>query len=718
MKEVLTDQERQFLINHIENGLPIPLEFKYKLFPTSQKEYELNYAGKMRSQDILRGEDGVLPVPLQLEKIFNGEREAFEDGWRNLIVFGDNLQFLKTCYQNSDELIKGKVKGKVKLIYIDPPFGTAGDFAGNEGQKGYTDKKKDSDFVEFIRRRLIVARELLANDGSIYVHLDYKKCHYIKLVLDEVFGEYNFKNEIIWQRTDPHNDAKKKYGNIHDTILYYSKQAAPIYNWDQITTKLSDSALKEYSFVMTNDREIYKRTQEIEEYGPEVRIFKLNDATQKGNNPDRQFTWRGVSLKPNMQWLGTYEEMEQKLLDKELYLPQFPKGAKRCKVGFLDKRLAEGQVIQDIWQDVGRMKGGGGMYPTQKPERLLERIITASSNEGDLVLDFFGGSGTTATVAEKLGRRWITCDIGKLAFYTMQKRILTIQKSKSLNDPNKLYGENSKSFATLNVGCYDLQKLFELGKDKYNAFVLNLFEIQSYDKVKTIKGYQISGEKNGSYCLIWEFWKYKSEANVDIDYISELHNTIKQSIGKRFYIVAPANAIDFISDYYEIDDTRYYFLKVPYQIIQELHNEQFRKFRQPQSRAKINEVDNAIGFHFTRQPEVKSEFVSNILTISYFKSSYTEEGTNREMENFESLSMIIIDSNFNGKEFTMTEFHFAEDLLKPLSKNKISGLEENIQEELKQLDEIRLAVNTSSKRVCLKYIDIYGNEFTEELANG
>ncbi len=133
MKEILTPQDRQFVIDALQRGEPIPIDFKYKLFPTPQKEYELNYAGKMRKQDILRGEDGVVPVPLQIEKIFNGERELFDDGWRNMIVFGDNLQFLKTCYQNTDELIKDKVKGKIKLIYIDPPFGTGDDYDGNRG---------------------------------------------------------------------------------------------------------------------------------------------------------------------------------------------------------------------------------------------------------------------------------------------------------------------------------------------------------------------------------------------------------------------------------------------------------------------------------------------------------------------------------------------------------------------------------------------------------
>lgn len=246
---VLSEREQEFLIEKIKKRELIPEDFKYKLFPTIQKEYELVYAGKMRKEDILSDEDGVTAVPLQVEKVFNDDRDCDPDGWKNMIVFGDNLQLLKTIYKNEDPLIKDKVKGKVKLIYIDPPFATESDFSGSQGQKAYSDKKKDSEFVEFLRRRLVLAKEILATDGVIFIHLDYKKVHYIKTITDEIFGETNFRNEIIWQRSDPHNDAKKKFGNIHDSILFYSKTASFKYNWEDITIGLSDAAIKEYSYM-------------------------------------------------------------------------------------------------------------------------------------------------------------------------------------------------------------------------------------------------------------------------------------------------------------------------------------------------------------------------------------------------------------------------------------------------------------------------------------
>lgn len=655
MKQIISEQEKQFILNALQNGEQIPYDFKYKLFPTKQKEYELSYAGKMRKQDILRGEDGVLPVPLQIEKNFNGERKTFDDGWKNMIVFGDNLQFLKTCYQNTDELIKNKVKGKVKLIYIDPPFATESDFTGNHGQKAYSDKTKNAEFVEFLRRRLVLAREILAPDGVIFVHLDWKKVHYIKILLDEIFGENNFKNSITWHYGGRMMHHLKQFNRKHEVILFYSK------------------SVDNYTFHMPSD---------------DVNFDQYAKSRHEKIHIDEQ--GKRYLLAPDANMARTTKQYEDDIIER-------------------------GRAIDDVWEIRyirGNAKERTG-YPTQKPEELLKRIIESTTNENDIIMDFFGGSGTTAAVAEKLGRKWIVCDIGKLSFYTMQKRLLTIQNSKSLVLSSKSYSQLSKSFITVNVGQYDLLKLFELGKDKYVKFVLNLFEIQEYPKIKTIKGYNISGERNGSYCFVWEFWKYKEEANVDLDFLEELHENVKNNIGKRFYIIAPANAIDFISDYHEIDDVKYYFLKVPYQVIQELHKEQFKKFRQPQSKKKINDVEDAIGFHFTRQPDVKSEFISNVLTIQEFRSSYPEEGTDREMDNFESLSMILIDRNFNGKEFVMSDFHFAADLLMTDKKEEFN-LEEIIQETLKKQFELKIVLDNCGEKVCIKYIDIYGNEFTEE----
>ena len=141
---MLSKAEKDYLIDLLEKGEKVPTDFKYKLFPVEHKEYELAYAGKMRKEDLLADDDGSFPVPLQVEKIFGGTNHpAYNDGWHNLMVFGDNLQFLKTIYKDEDPIISKKVKGKIKLVYIDPPFATSDDFQSKEGAKAYTDKKKD-----------------------------------------------------------------------------------------------------------------------------------------------------------------------------------------------------------------------------------------------------------------------------------------------------------------------------------------------------------------------------------------------------------------------------------------------------------------------------------------------------------------------------------------------------------------------------------------------
>ena len=146
---MLNKAEKDYVIELIEKGESIPEDFKYKLFPVEHKEYELAYAGKMRKEDLLADDDGSFPMPLQLEKNFrNQEDDVNDDNWKNMIVFGDNLQFLKTVYKNEDPIIKDKVKGKIKLIYIDPPFATSDDFQGKDGSKAYTDKKAGAEFVE------------------------------------------------------------------------------------------------------------------------------------------------------------------------------------------------------------------------------------------------------------------------------------------------------------------------------------------------------------------------------------------------------------------------------------------------------------------------------------------------------------------------------------------------------------------------------------------
>jgi site-specific DNA-methyltransferase (adenine-specific)/adenine-specific DNA-methyltransferase len=669
----MTKEQKDYIINLIQEGKELPEDFKYQLFPTIQKEYELAYAGKMRKEDILANEDGALPVPLQIEKVFNGnEYEAFDDGWKNIIAFGDNLQLLKTIYENKDPLIKDKIKGKVKLIYIDPPFATEGDFSGQDGQKAYSDKSKGSDFIEFLRRRLILAKEILADDGSIFVHLDNKKGHYIKVLMDEIFGENNFLNQIIWHFRTYQGQTKNYYPRKHNVIFWYKNKISPKFE------------------LMYDD-----------DYEDTVDAQRWNKYIVNGNEI------RGSKYPKNdSRFMAYYNRWVQ------------DNGRKPQNDDIIHK--IEGYVVDDVWTDIQAIdpkdKTEKVGYPTQKPEQLLKRIIESTTNENDIVLDFFGGSGVTMETAEKLGRKWVTCDLGKLSFFTMQKRILQIQNSKSLDDPKKKYSKKAKSFITASLGSYDLEKTFELERAKYVDFVSGLFKIKS--KKYKISGFEFEGKKDDAPVIIFDYEKHK-DSSVDENYLNDIHKHIGNKVGSRVYIVAPINFIDFVDDFIEIEDVRYYFLKIPYHIINELHKKPFVKMRQPQSKSRVNNIEEAIGFHFKRPPEVKAEIKreedSVKIIIHSFKTTELQSDKTKEeksFHNFETFSAVFIDKDYNGKSFEMDESLFADDLLPKKPKN-----EESLVEYLRALSktgiEITLKNKEVGKQIMIVFTDIFGNDFTQ-----
>jgi len=681
MKPKINKQDIEFLIDCLKNGKEIPEVYKYALFPTKQKEYELVYAGKMRKEDVLADTEEAKPVPLQIEKVFNGKKyPLYSKDWHNLLVFGDNLQILKTFNENKDPLVKNKIKGKVKLIYIDPPFGTGDEYDGAKGQSAYSAKRKGADFVEFLRRRLILLKEILADDGSIFVRMDYHFGHYVKLVLDEVFGKGNFRNEMIVNRTRTLKGEYKQFATATDSLFLYAKDK-------EIMTFNGFRKLKPES------------------------DWKWVEMHLPGSRKDKSLLYRkifGKTIKAptGRRWALSQEALENAIgrglvrLNKKTGLPQF---------------LTKYETLGSNWTDISGYSKYFD-YPTENSEDLLERVIRCCSNESDLVMDVFAGSGTTLAVAEKLGRRWIGCDIGKLAIYTTQKRLLQIDQGKNLEDQKKKYGKPAKSFAVVTSGLYDLGKIFALQKDEYIRFVKDLFEIEE-TKTAKIGGVEIDGKKREFYVKIFPYWELKN-ASVDEKYLQELHKNIGGKIDDRFYIIAPANNVNFISDYHQIGNVRYYFLKVPYQIIKELHKVQFKKFRQPQSKNQINDLDEAIGFHFIRQPEVKSEIKKLkdkvVLKIKKFESAYSQDETGEKLKNFESLAMLLVDLNYDGEKFMMTNYFFAQDLLNHKPSDKEES-EEEIKKELKKQKEIikEFPKKDCGEEIMAIYVDIYGNEFKE-----
>ncbi len=438
--------------------------------------------------------------PAQLKEVYGDE----VNGWRNKLYWGDNLQVLS-------HLLKD-FRGKFKLIYIDPPFDSKADYRkkihlrGKEvkgdfvpfEEKQYGDIWNNDDYLQFMYERLCILRELLSEDGSIWLHCDWHRSHHLRCILDEVFGSTNLQNEVIWQRTDPHNDAKSRLGWIHDTLFWYAKSREKVtYNWADVAVELSDAAIKEYSLLRLPTGETINRSIDNDGKG---RRFKLDDCTYKGNDPSRRFDWRGAKPSLKRVWPhATPEEMDAAVARGEFYLRSPDRGAARCRVSFLDER--EGQVLQTIWMDTGRMKGGND-YPTQKPEELLERIIRASTNPGDLVLDCFLGSGTTAVAALNAGRRFVGADINFGAVnLSIQRLTSTLSAGQLQVDAAQIAG-----FHLYNVNQYDVFRNPIQAKD----LLIEALEVQKLE-FSTV----FDGEKDGRMIKIMPVNRIATRADLN-----------------------------------------------------------------------------------------------------------------------------------------------------------------------------------------------------------
>lgn len=409
-----------------------------------------------------------------------------ESDWRNRLIWGDKKYVLPSLIP--------EYAGKVNLVYIDPPFDTGADFSftatipdhpdteEDDGayfvkepsileQKAYRDtwgRGLDS-YLQWFYETALHLRELLAEDGSLYVHLDWHVGHYVKVVLDEVFGSQAFANEVVWKRSSAHSGSKR-YSPVHDTILFYTKGER--YTWNHAFQPLPQETADAW----------YNNVEE--ETG---RRFNRADLTAAGvRTGSSGKAWRGINpTRKGRHWAipGFIREMvpdlprdTQEALDKldavgRLHWPKKDDGIPMLK-RYLDE--AKGIPALDVITDISPMNNVDAErvgYPTQKPEALLDRIVKASSNEGDLVLDCFLGSGTTIAVAEKLKRRWIGCDLGRFAIHTSRKRLLGIT--------------GIRPFTVQNLGKYERQAWqaaeFAAPDDlpqreaRYRRFILDLY---------------------------------------------------------------------------------------------------------------------------------------------------------------------------------------------------------------------------------------------------
>ncbi|MCX7111789.1 MAG: site-specific DNA-methyltransferase [Proteobacteria bacterium] len=397
----LTEQEKQEILRFLEAGKPLPDKYRFLLFD-EKREVELVWNGKTNEVCNV-----VLPFQVieqvdepRAEKDTRIQADLFDmdsrgrqlKGWTNKLIWGDNKLILSSL-KNGPLREEIESQGGIKLIYIDPPFDVGADFSMDIEIGGDSFTKKPSileeiayrdtwgrgadSFISMIYERLVLMRDLLAEDGSIYVHCDWRVNSYIRLAMDEIFGKERLKNEIAWWYiTTP--APKNNFAKQHDTLLFYSKNEELIFNRDDVRIPYSEETLSKKA---------------------SRRVFHQSNKS--------------------------YQQIPNQL----------------------------GKVCPDVWEIpfINPFAHERIDYPTQKPSTLLERIIKASSNEGDLIADFFCGSGTTAAVAEKLGRKWITTDLGKFAIHTTRKRLIGVQRHLKTED------KNYRAFEILNLGKYERQ---------------------------------------------------------------------------------------------------------------------------------------------------------------------------------------------------------------------------------------------------------------------
>jgi len=402
------------------------ISFKFEQRQPIKGYPELHWTGK-------RPYTSTQYYPAQLKESY-GEPK---DGWMNKIFWGDNLQVMSHMLKD--------YRGKIDLVYIDPPFDSKADYKkkikvknknvlndiSSFEEKQYTDMWCNDEYLQFMYERLTIIKELLSENGAIYLHCDYRKSHQLRMIMEEVFGPNNLQNEIIWCYRGM-AVSTNHFVRRHDTILFSTKSQNYTFNWEKIAEPLEQSTIDKY--------------RNIDENGRRYRLHGRNIS----GSPIQNCT----DIDPI--WLEKSPEL--------------------CRIDYLDEKAGSKPRDWFVMDYLNVMSTERENYPTQKPEELLKKIILASSNEGDIVFDCFMGSGTTQSVAMKLGRRFIGADINLGAIQTTTKRLITAS--------NDLDNTKYTGFEIYNVNNYD----FFRNPVEAKELIIDALGIQKFDSSTVYDG--------------------------------------------------------------------------------------------------------------------------------------------------------------------------------------------------------------------------------------
>jgi DNA modification methylase len=612
----LTEADVEMIASKLSRGEYLDDYLQPLLFRRPQ-EPELDYACKEPVSRILAD---TMAVPLQPLKRFADANGA----WANKLIFGDNLQGLKTLLQMKErnELLNADGMPGIRMCYIDPPFATKREFRGSKSQPAYRDKVEGAEFIEFLRKRLIFIHELLADDGTLYVHLDPKKGHYIKVLLDEIFGSQNFRNEIIWWYYNKMQGNIGRFPSNHDCIYVYGKTSEAYFS-------------------------------------------------------------------PVMEERESVTQMIQRAWDSEKGKLVNVKG-EDGKVLYIER---EDRRVDDVWR-LSMLQPADETekvdYPTQKPRTLLEVAVAASTKPGDLVLDAFLGSGTTAVAAEAMDRRWIGMDCGKLAIYLGQRRLLELQDARPI-----------APFELCSAGLYDNGELEALAFSDFQSFCMELFTCSAKDFV--VSGVRMAGTRKGDPVHLFPY--SDTDAAMGRDYIESLHGRLKGKHAGPFYIVAPVSHCDpgLFEDVISIGRITFFVLRVPYSVIEVLHGRRFQAIEQPFSENQLNDWTEAFGFDFMQMPEVNTAYSRDGTVLRGTIASFMRGGL--DPDDFggladagrEDLAMVMIDRDYQEDGHLRLSDHFFGDALAEADWT------------------FALPLSTCGKTLLIVYVDAHGNERREAI---
>ena len=426
---------------------------------------------------------------------------SVDEDWLNRMIFGDNLFVMQALLVGDSKTGLSSMRGKIDLIYIDPPFDSKADYRKKIHLPGidieqepqiieqfaYSDTWKNGtiSYLDMIVPRLILMRELLSDQGSIYVHIDWHVGHYVKIILDEIFGKDSFRNEIIWKRTHAGKTIKRNIPNNTDFILWFTKSDNYIFH--PIMKPLSKKDIESFKKDDEDGRGFYST----------VSMQKVSGPT-KGTSYDYKDNEGKIWKCPTKGWRMVHDKMKNLENDNRLYFG----GSTVREKYYLKEREQIGKQVDNLWDDIGNMnrnKNEDLGFATQKPSKLLERIILASTNENSIIADFFSGSGTTVCTAEQLGRKWIASELGKPAFMIMRNRLVD-QSAKpflyqSIGNYQKEHFEQS-SFKTIGdlaqvvVNLYGALPFPELDRNSKNLGYIKQSKILVFvDSPNKLTGY-------------------------------------------------------------------------------------------------------------------------------------------------------------------------------------------------------------------------------------